>query len=88
MPVRAESVDIHGLVRGDYEARYNNEPFWQGIAAMDLAGIAKTCGFVDVAADYQDGSTNAQRGAEPGFRKPNKGPYRSWYLVSGVRGDD
>jgi ubiquinone/menaquinone biosynthesis C-methylase UbiE len=88
VPVRAESVDIHGLVRGDYEARYNNEPFWQGIAAMDLAGIAKTCGFVDIAADYQDGSTNAQRGAEPGFRKPNKGPYRSWYLVSGVRGDD
>ncbi len=85
VPVRAEEVDVVGEVRGDYEARYNNEPFWKGIAGFDLDELARDVGFVEVAADFQDAVTVASPDAEPGFGKPNKGGYRSWYMVSGKK---
>ncbi len=88
VPVRAEDQDLFGMVRADYESRYNNEPFWTGMASTDLAALASKHGFVDVAAGFQDGVTEASRGATGGFNRPNRGPYRSWYMVSGMRGDD
>lgn len=86
VPVRAdETPDVVAEVRGDYEARYNNEPFWKGIAAYDVDGLARNVGFVEVAADFQDAVTKASPDAEPGFGQPNKGGYRSWYMVSGKK---
>jgi ubiquinone/menaquinone biosynthesis C-methylase UbiE len=86
VPVRAEEsdeADVVAEVRGDYEARYNNEPFWKGIAGYDVDGLARDVGFDEVAADFQDAVNEATPDAEPGFRQPNKGAYRSWYMVSG-----
>ena len=85
VPVRAEGQDLFGQVRGDYEARYNNEPFWSGIASMDLARLAADCGFKEVAAGFQDAVTASAHDAGGGFGSDNRGPYRSWYMVSGRR---
>ncbi len=87
VPVRADQQDVVGQVRGDFEARYNNEPFWAGVARTDFAGLAKSVGFVQVEADFQDGVTKADPNGPPGFKQGNKGPYRSWYLISGVKAD-
>ena len=85
VPVRADQQDMVGQVRGDYEARYNNEPFWAGVARTDFAGLAKSVGFSEVEADFQDGVTKADPNSPPGFKQGNKGPYRSWYVISGIK---
>jgi SAM-dependent methyltransferase len=87
VPVRVEQMDMVGQVRGHYEARYNNEPFWAGVAQTDFAGLAKTVGLTEVEADYQDGVTKANPNGPPGFKQANKGAYLSWYVISGVKAD-
>jgi ubiquinone/menaquinone biosynthesis C-methylase UbiE len=84
VPFRAEEADAFALIRADYEARYNNEPFWMGAVTADLAGLARRAGFVEVAAGYQDAAFGPPaRGLRGGFPQVNKGGYKSWYVVSG-----
>lgn len=85
VPLRAEDLTPFEELIGDFEARYNNEPFWAGLAGADLAQLGRDAGFTEVAADFQDARIKADRNDEPGFGKPNKGAYRSWYIVSGRR---
>ncbi|MEZ5499873.1 MAG: class I SAM-dependent methyltransferase [Steroidobacteraceae bacterium] len=84
VPMRAAEADAFSLLRADFETRYNNEPFWLGAISADLAGLARSAGFVDVAAGYQDAAFGPpSRGETAKFGQPNKGGYKSWYLVSG-----
>ena len=84
VPFRADDADAFALLRADFEARYNNEPFWMGAVSADLAGLARRSGFVDVAAGYQDAAFGPpQRGIQGAFGTANGGGYKSWYLVSG-----
>jgi ubiquinone/menaquinone biosynthesis C-methylase UbiE len=86
VPFRAEDTDEFDLLRADYETRFNNEPFWFGAVSADLAALATSAGFTDVAAGYQDAAFNqiSRADVKPGgFGGTNKGPYRSWYVVSG-----
>lgn len=83
VPFRADEADAFALIRADYEARYNNEPFWMGAVSADLEGLARRAGFVDVAAGYQDAAFGPPaRGIRGGFPQVNKGGYKSWYVVS------
>ena len=34
--------------RTDYLAIYGGEPFWRGASTLDMAGVLKDAGFVDV----------------------------------------
>ena len=84
VPFRAEHADNFDMLRADYETRYNNEPFWIGAVSADLAELARTAGFEQAAAGYQDAAAVApQSGQHFAFGGPNKGVYRSWYVVSG-----
>ena len=84
VPFRADAADHFDLIRADYEARYNNEPFWMGAVSTDFVSLARDVGFEQVAAGYQDAAQAAPlRGQSHPFGGPNKGVYRSWYLVSG-----
>jgi ubiquinone/menaquinone biosynthesis C-methylase UbiE len=83
VPFRADEADAFALLRADFETRYNNEPFWMGAVSADLAGMARKTGFTDVAAGYQDAAFGPpQRSVQGGFNQPNKGGYKSWYMMS------
>lgn len=83
VPFRADDADAYALLRADFEARYNNEPFWMGAVSTDFAALATRTGFVDAAAGYQDAAFGPpKRGVTGGFGKQNQGGYKSWYLVS------
>jgi hypothetical protein len=74
------------MLRADYETRYNNEPFWIGAVSADLAALARAAGFQDGAAGYQDAAMGApRRDQRLEFGGANKGVYRSWYVVSGMK---
>ena len=84
VPQRYEDLDVWGHLVGDYEARFNNEPFWAGALRADLSGELEALGFRDVAAGFQSSSQTAV--AEAGaFPDVNRGAFRSWYVVSGTR---
>lgn len=86
VPFRAEHADAFDLLRADYETRYNNEPFWIGAVSADLAAMARAAGFRDGAAGYQDAAMGAPRREQRlEFGGANKGVYRSWYIVSGMK---
>jgi hypothetical protein len=54
-----------------------------GAVSADLAGMARKTGFTDVAAGYQDAAFGPpQRSVQGGFNQPNKGGYKSWYMMS------
>jgi hypothetical protein len=83
VPFRADEADPYALLRADFEARYNNEPFWMGAVSADLADLARKCGFIDIAAGYQDAAFGPpRRGISGAFGQENKGGYKSWYVAS------
>lgn len=84
VPYRYEHGDLWMQIRGEYETRYNNEPFWHGACAMDLMPIARDVGFGELAAGYQKNTSKAVPG-DTGFGIAPAGAYRSWYLVSGQK---
>lgn len=81
VPLRYDDLDLWGHLISDFEARYNNEPFWTGAMKEDLASELKALGFADVAAGYQTATAFARRG-EGEFSDRNLGAFRSWYVVS------
>lgn len=83
VPFRAEEADAFQLLRSDFEARYNNEPFWMGAVSADLVGLAARTGFSDAVAGFQDAAFGPpSRGQRGHFGTENKGGYKSWYLMS------
>ncbi len=85
VPFRAETANAFDWVRADYESRFNNEPFWMGAVSADLAELARSVGFTEASAGYQDAAFGpvTRDGPRHAFGGPSKGVYRSWYLVSG-----
>jgi SAM-dependent methyltransferase len=45
VPVRYSRLDLFEQALSDWDADYNNEPFWEGLHATDLAAVAQDCGF-------------------------------------------
>ncbi len=71
-----------GKVQGDFEALYNNEPFWRGVQKLDLGGLMEDVGFSDVKRGYQGATAKASRSAPPTFSDRNIGVFRCWLIVS------
>lgn len=84
VPMRYDDLDLWGHMIGDFETRYNNEPFWSGALRADLLGELQSCGFKDVEAGFQDAARDA-RAATLNFTDNNLGVFRCWYVVSGVK---
>ena len=83
VPFRADDADAFQLLRSDFEARYNNEPFWMGAVSADLVALAQRAGFVEAVAGFQDAAFGPPaRNARGHFGVENKGGYKSWYLMS------
>ncbi len=85
VPLRETDEDHFGWLRGDYESRFNLEPFWHGAVTADLEKLASDAGFNDVVVGYQDACDKTERGSTGHFGGENKGVYRSWYIVSGLK---
>lgn len=81
VPGRIDELGVWGKVQGDFEALYNNEPFWRGMQSMDFAQVAREAGFSRTTIGYQLATARAERGAT-GFSDQSSGPFRSWYMIS------
>ena len=91
VPLRHSKDDYWGQLRGDYESRYNNEPFWAGAVSADFGQLAGDAGFEHIAfghQDAQDARKRAERGQTGNFGSTYKGVYQSWYLASGRKPAD
>lgn len=84
VPQRYAGMDLWGRVRGEIEARYNNEPNWKAATSADYAALLGQAGFRDVAVGYQDATDTAARG-NSGFGPTSKGVFGSWAVMSAVR---
>ena len=45
VPVRYSKLDVFEQALSDWDTDFNNEPFWAGLHATDLAGVARDTGF-------------------------------------------
>src|SRR3546814_10412200 len=75
---------LWGQVRGEIEARYNNEPNWKAATSADYVALLGQAGFRDIAVGYQDATDAAARG-NAGFGATSKGVFRSWAVMSAIR---
>ena len=50
-------------LRSGYAGWYNQEPFWNALTELDLAGIATAAGFAEVAQGFQQTATDGRRDA-------------------------
>ncbi|MBB5708643.1 class I SAM-dependent methyltransferase [Sphingopyxis panaciterrulae] len=84
VPQRYAEMDLWGQVRGEIEARYNNEPNWKAATSADYVALLGQAGFRDIAVGYQDATDAAARG-NAGFGATSKGVFRSWAVMSAIR---
>lgn len=84
VPQRYEAMSLWTKVRGEIESDYNNEPNWKAAISADYKTILRVAGFEEVESGYQDAVGNAERG-NSGFSSENKGVFRSWFVVSGIK---
>lgn len=82
VPGRTDELGIWGNVQGDFEALYNNEPFWRGMQNMDFAEVCREAGFAEPNIGYQLAQPNPSRSAPRGFSDTSSGPFRSWFMIS------
>ncbi|MET0239136.1 MAG: class I SAM-dependent methyltransferase [Sphingobium sp.] len=82
VPGRTDELGLWGNIQGDFEALYNNEPFWRGMQNMDFAAVAREAGFADPTIGYQLAAPNPSRDAVGGFSDQSSGPFRSWFMIS------
>ena len=84
VPIRHGDLDTWSLIRGDYEAQFNHEPYWHGVLQLDFVQALKDAGFEAVQDGFQDATRDAIN--QPGeFREENRGVFRSWYVASGIK---
>jgi SAM-dependent methyltransferase len=81
VPLRYEDLDLWGQIVGDFEIRYNNEPFWRGALEADYEAELTRAGFDDIAMGYQAATPRAARG-EGEFTSSSQGLFRSWFVAS------
>lgn len=81
VPVRYETLDLWGRIRGEIEADYNNEPNWREATSADYQTLLQGAGFSDTRLGYQLSTMVALRGNE-GFSDRSAGTFRSWFVAS------
>lgn len=82
VPGRLNEIGAWSQMQGDFEALYNNEPFWRGMQNLDFTEICRSAGFADPAIGYQLSNSSPSRDAKGGFSDTSSGPFRSWLMVS------
>lgn len=63
VPARVEVMSPWEQLRSGYEGWYNQEPFWNALTELDLAGIATAAGFTDAQQGFQQTATDGRRDA-------------------------
>lgn len=63
VPARVEVMSPWEQLRSGYEGWYNQEPFWNALTGLDVAGIARAAGFVDATQGFQQTATDGRRDA-------------------------
>ncbi len=81
VPFRYDEAGLWGRMQADFEAQYNNEPFWRGATSADYEAALADLGCKDILLGYQDASSHAAPGGQ-GFSKQSKGVFGSWYIFS------
>jgi len=81
VPSRVAEMGVWGRVIGDFEALYNNEPFWRGAQEIDLAALMRDAGFAEPLLGHQTVSNHAERGVHT-FGPESLGVFRSWFVAS------
>jgi len=63
VPARVEVMSPWQNLRSGYEGWYNQEPFWNALTGLDLAGLATEAGFAEAAQGFQQTATDGRRDA-------------------------
>jgi ubiquinone/menaquinone biosynthesis C-methylase UbiE len=86
IPARTEIMSCWEYLRSSYEAFYNQEPFWNGLTEIDLAGLAREAGFADAAQGFQQTTADGRAG-KPGFINiaDGKMDLSNWFVMSARR---
>lgn len=63
VPARVEVMTPWEQLRSGYEGWYNQEPFWNALTALDVAGIATAAGLADAKQGFQQTATDGRRDA-------------------------
>jgi ubiquinone/menaquinone biosynthesis C-methylase UbiE len=63
VPARVEVMTPWEQLRSGYEGWYNQEPFWNALTELDLAGLAAAQGFAEVAQGFQQTASDGRRDA-------------------------
>ena len=81
VPTRYNEAGLWARMQADFEALYNNEPYWRGALSADYEAVLRAAGLTDITIGYQNSARQAERGSE-GFSLQSKGVFNSWYVVS------
>lgn len=81
VPMRYEDAGLWGRLQTDFEATYNNEPFWRGATSTDYAALLRELAMKDIAIGYQTAVQRATPG-QGGFTSASKGVFGSWFVAS------
>ena len=81
VPTRYDESGLWARMQADFEARYNNEPYWRGATSADYAAVLRETGLTDITVGYQSSARQAARGGA-GFSLESKGVFNSWFIVS------
>ena len=85
VPARVEVMSPWEQLRSGYEGWYNQEPFWNALTELDLAGIAAAAGFTGALQGFQQTATDGRRDAAVKRFTPvaeGKLDLGNWFLMS------
>lgn len=85
VPARMEVMTPWEQLRSGYEGWYNQEPFWNALTELDLAGLATAAGFAEAAQGFQRTATDGRRQADPAaFAGIHAGrlDLSNWFIMS------
>lgn len=63
VPARVEVMSPWEQLRSAYEGWYNQEPFWNALTELDVAGVATAAGFAEALQGFQQTATDGRRDA-------------------------
>jgi ubiquinone/menaquinone biosynthesis C-methylase UbiE len=81
VPTRYDEAGLWARMQSDFEALYNNEPYWRGATSADYEAVLRGIGLSDITVGYQNSARQAVRGGQ-GFSLESKGVFNSWFIVS------
>ena len=84
VPSRYDPGDMWQRLEGEFEQRYNNEPYWHGASTTDYASLLAALKFRDVMVGFQTTRPRAVRGNK-GFSQNNSGVFACWFVMSATK---